>query len=57
VTRAKVPLASGVHTEVLDVKDGLLYVPAGQIHIPEVHGQRPTVEPGTFKVLVVNVNK
>ena len=57
VTKAKVRLASGVHTEALNLKDGLLYVPAGEIHIPKVHGQRPTVEPGTFKVLVVDVNK
>jgi DNA-binding beta-propeller fold protein YncE len=57
VIKAKVPLASGVHTEALNVKDGLLYVPAGEIHIPKVHGQRPTVEPGTFKVLVVDVNQ
>jgi DNA-binding beta-propeller fold protein YncE len=56
VTRAKVPLASGVHTAALNMKDGLLYVPAGEIHIPKVHGQRPTVERGTFKVLAVNVN-
>jgi DNA-binding beta-propeller fold protein YncE len=55
--KAKVPLASGVHTEVLNSKDGLLYVPAGEIRIPKVQGERPTVAPGTFKVLVVNLNK
>jgi DNA-binding beta-propeller fold protein YncE len=52
--KAKSALAPGVHTAALDVAAGLLYVPAGQIHL--VHGQRPTVEPGTFKVLVVDVN-
>ncbi len=48
-------LASGVHTEALDAADGELYVPSGNIILPKVHGQRPAVEPGTFKVLVVNV--
>ena len=48
-------LASGVHTEALDAEGGQLYVPAGNIIIPKVHGQRPGVEPGTFRVLVVNV--
>lgn len=50
-------LGSGVHTEALDADDGRLYVPAGNIILPKVHGQRPAVEPGTFKVLVVDVNK
>jgi DNA-binding beta-propeller fold protein YncE len=54
IVKAKVALAPGVHTAALDAASGLLYVPAGQIHL--VHGQRPTVEPGTFKVLVVDVN-
>jgi DNA-binding beta-propeller fold protein YncE len=57
VIKAKVHLAPGVHTEVLNTKDGLLYVPAGEIRIPKVHGQRPTVVPGTFKVLAVDLNE
>lgn len=56
VIRVKAPLGTGVHTEVLNVQDGLLYVPAGQIRFPKVHGQRPTVVPGTFRILAVNVN-
>jgi len=52
---ASVPIAFGVHTEALDEKGGLLYLPAGQIIIPKQPGERPTVAPGTFKVFVVNV--
>jgi DNA-binding beta-propeller fold protein YncE len=54
--KAKVPLGSGVHTEVLDAEGGVLYVPAGEIRFPKVHGQRPAVEPGTFRILAVNVS-
>lgn len=57
VIAAKAPLAFGVHTEALDVKGGRLYVPAGQIVFPKKHGDRPGVAPGTFKVLVVDVNQ
>jgi DNA-binding beta-propeller fold protein YncE len=54
---AQAPLASGVHTEALDETNGILYVPAGDIQFPKKHGDRPTVTPGTFKVLAVSVNK
>ncbi len=54
---ARTMLASGVHTEALDAEGGLLYVPAGNIIIPKKHGDRPGVEPGTFKVLVVDVKQ
>ena len=50
------PLAFGVHTEALDEKNGILYVPAGQIIIPK-KGERPTVASGTFRVLAVDVNR
>ena len=50
------PLQFGVHTEALDEKNGILYVPAGQIIIPKP-GERPTVAPGTFRVLAVDVNR
>ena len=50
------PLEFGVHTEALDEKNGILYVPAGQIIIPK-KGERPGVAPGTFRVLAVDVNK
>jgi DNA-binding beta-propeller fold protein YncE len=54
---ANVMLASGIHTEALDAAGGLLYLPAGNIIFPKKHGDRPGVEPGTFKVLVVDVKK
>ena len=55
--QASVTLASGIHTEALDAEGGLLYLPAGNIIIPKKHGDRPGVEPGTFKVLEVDVKK
>jgi DNA-binding beta-propeller fold protein YncE len=54
---ASVALASGIHTEAVDAEAGLLYLPAGNIIFPKTHGDRPGVEPGTFKVLVVDVKK
>lgn len=57
MVKADVPMPFGVHTEALDVKDGLLFLPAGDIQIPKTAGARPTVAPGTFKVLVVNVKE
>jgi hypothetical protein len=54
---ASVMLASGIHTEALDAERGLLYLPAGNIIFPKQHGDRPGVEPGTFKVLEVDVNR
>jgi DNA-binding beta-propeller fold protein YncE len=54
---ASVTLASGIHTEALDAEGGLLYLPAGNIIFPKTHGDRPGVEPGTFKVLVVDVKR
>jgi DNA-binding beta-propeller fold protein YncE len=54
--QASVMLASGVHTEALDAEGGLLYVPAGNIIFPK-KGERPGVEPGTFKLLVVDVKE
>ena len=33
---------------------GRLYLPAGELSL--VHGHRPTVAPGTFRILVVDVN-
>ena len=54
---ANVMFASGIHTEALDAVGGLLYLPAGNIIIPKQHGDRPGVEPGTFKVLEVDVKK
>jgi len=54
---ASVALASGIHTEAVDAESGLLYLPAGNIIFPKKHGDRPGVEPGTFKVLVVDLKK
>lgn len=54
---ATVTLASGIHTEALDARSGRLYLPAGNIIFPKQHGDRPGVEPGTFKVLEVDLNK
>ncbi|MHB8529663.1 MAG: outer membrane protein assembly factor BamB family protein [Caulobacteraceae bacterium] len=54
---AQVPVAPGVHTGAVDAKAGRLYLPAGEIRIPHVPGARPTVAPGTFKVMVVDVNR
>jgi DNA-binding beta-propeller fold protein YncE len=54
---ANVMLSSGIHTEALDAEGGLLYLPAGNIIFPKQHGDRPGVEPGTFKVLEVDVKK
>ena len=54
---ASIVLASGIHTEALNADGGLLYLPAGNIIFPKQHGDRPGVEPGTFKVLEVDVKK
>lgn len=51
---ARVPMAPGVHTGALDAAGGRLYLPAGKLTL--AHGQRPAVEPGTFRILVVDVN-
>jgi hypothetical protein len=51
---ARVAMAPGVHTGALDAAGGRLYLPAGKLRL--VHGQRPAVEPGTFRILVVDVN-
>ena len=52
---ATLTMAFGVHTGALDVEAGRLYVPAGDLHITP--GARPTVTPGTFKIMVVDVSK
>jgi DNA-binding beta-propeller fold protein YncE len=54
---ASVPVALGVHTGAVDAKAGRLYLPAGDIRIPHTPGARPTVAPGTFKVMVVDVDR
>ena len=54
---ASIVLAAGIHTEALDAEGGLLYLPAGNIIFPKQHGDRPGVEPGTFKVLEVDVKR
>jgi len=53
---ASAPAAFGVHTGALDVAGGRLYLPAGDIRIPTVKGGRPTLAPGSFKILVIDVN-
>jgi DNA-binding beta-propeller fold protein YncE len=50
---AQMPI--GVHTEALDAKGGVLYLPAGTIIFPKHHGERPGVVPGTFRVFAINV--
>jgi hypothetical protein len=47
-------MAFGVHTGALDAVAGRLYVPAGNLKIAP--GARPTVTPGTFKIMVVDVS-
>ncbi|HEV2366206.1 MAG TPA: hypothetical protein VGS12_18660 [Caulobacteraceae bacterium] len=54
---AKATMAPGVHTGALDPTSGRLYLPAGLIQIPKTPGARPTVAPGTFKILVVDVTR
>jgi hypothetical protein len=51
---ARLPMAPGIHTGALDAEGGRLFLPAGKLRL--VHGQRPAVEPGTFRILVVDVN-
>ena len=51
---ARVTVAPGVHTGALDARRGRLYLPAGDLRL--VHGQRPTVAPGTFRIVVIDVN-
>ena len=38
----------------LDAPAGRLYLPAGNLKITP--GARPTVEPGTFKIIIVDVS-
>ncbi|HKD21040.1 MAG TPA: YncE family protein [Rhizomicrobium sp.] len=52
---ASVQMPVGVHTEALDTKGGVLYLPAGTIIFPKHHGERPGVVPGTFRILAINV--
>jgi DNA-binding beta-propeller fold protein YncE len=52
---ASLPVAFGVHTGALDEAAGRLYLPAGNLRIQR--GARLTVEPGTFKIMVVDVSK
>ena len=52
---ASVPMAFGVHTGALDAEAGRLYLPAGDLRITP--GARPTVAPGTFKIMVVDVTQ
>jgi hypothetical protein len=51
---ASLPVAFGVHTGALDVEAGRLYLPAGDLQLAA--GARPTVKPGTFKIMVVDVS-
>ncbi|MFI4975249.1 MAG: YncE family protein [Caulobacterales bacterium] len=51
---AKVTVAPGVHTGALDAQNGRLYLPAGDLQL--VRGQRPSVAPGTFRIMVIDVN-
>jgi DNA-binding beta-propeller fold protein YncE len=51
---ANLPVAFGVHTGALDAPAGRLYLPAGDLKL--VHGQRPAVAPGTFKIMVIDVS-
>jgi DNA-binding beta-propeller fold protein YncE len=51
---ANLPVAFGVHTGALDVAAGRLYLPSGDLKL--VHGQRPAVAPGTFKINVIDVS-
>lgn len=51
---ASLPIAFGVHTGALDVANGRLYLPAGDLKLAP--GQRPVVTPGTFKIYVVDVS-
>ena len=51
---ANLQVAFGVHTGALDAEKGRLYLPAGDLRI--VQGARPTVAPGTFKIMVVDVS-
>jgi hypothetical protein len=52
---ARVTVAPGVHTGALDAQRGRLYLPAGQLQL--LHGQRPSVAPGTFKIMVIDVTR
>jgi DNA-binding beta-propeller fold protein YncE len=52
---ANLPVAFGVHTGALDAEKGRLYLPAGDLRL--VKGARPTVAPGTFKIMVVDVSQ
>lgn len=51
---ANLPVAFGVHTGALDAASGRLYLPAGNLKIAP--GARPTVAPGTFKIMVIDVS-
>jgi DNA-binding beta-propeller fold protein YncE len=51
---ANLTMAFGVHTGALDAAAGRLYVPAGDLKLAP--GSRPTVAPGTFKIMVVDVS-
>jgi len=52
---ANLPVAFGVHTGALDAAAGRLYLPAGNLKIAP--GARPTVAPGTFKIMIIDVSR
>ncbi len=55
VVLTRVSVAPGVHTGALDATGGRLFLPAGELKL--VHGQRPTVVPGTFRILTIDVTR
>ncbi|MEP6967614.1 MAG: hypothetical protein ABI906_06000, partial [Pseudomonadota bacterium] len=52
---ASAQVGFGVHTGALDAQGGRLYLPAGDLRLKK--GARPTVAPGTFRVLVIDVDQ
>ena len=44
----------GARTGTVDPKTGRIYLPAAEYLPPAAPGQRPTVKPGTFQVLVLD---
>lgn len=52
---ASAEVGFGVHTGALDAAGGRLYLPAGDLRLKK--GSRPTVAPGTFRILVIDVGQ
>ena len=50
---ARVKTAVGARTGALDPATGAIYLPTASFGPPATDGGRPTISPGTFRVLVV----